>query len=43
MLQVVKAQELVVLMQWMVIRKVESQWLEGSSFGPVLKGPWLLW
>ena len=43
LLQVVKAQELVVLMQWMVIRKVGSQWLEGSRFGPVLKGPWLLW
>ena len=43
LLQVVKAQELVVRMQWMVIWKVGSQWLEGSRFGPVLKGPWLLW
>ena len=43
LLQAVEAQELVVLMQWMVIRKVVSQWLEGGRFGPVLKGPWRLW
>ena len=43
LLQVVKVQGLVVLMQRMVIGKVGSQWLKWSSFGPVWKGPWLMW
>ena len=43
LLQVVKAQGLVELMQRMVIRKVGTQWLEWSRFGPVWMGPWLRW
>ena len=43
LLQVVKAQGLVELKRRMVIRKVGSQWLEWSSLGPVLKGPWRMW